>query len=351
MNDPGVALGIATTGVVVLLCPALALFFGGLPSRRDAIWLAATGVVAVLLGAGEWMLLGQLPVVALFQGSLAAAAVLTIGSVGFRAGHHRSTVVLLGGWLVVVVVPLGFALFDIERGPLAAGIGTLDFAGACALGVIPGTAAVAVAIIHRLAGQSVPGLPHRSAWLLVCCGVAGILGFVAVGVGAELVIDETTLRVLGNAGLAAGGGAIGWVGAQVANIHRANAAGVVAGLLAGSVVVLPASPWLQPVAVVVLAVIASILGHITTIALRSRAVTEAWSSLVGILLVPASIGMIGAGVVAAGPGLLYSGHTDLAESQLQGLGIVLVASFGAMLTLGAIVHLIGRAWRVRASRQ
>ena len=351
MNDPGGALGIATIGVVVFLCPALALFFGGLPSRTDGFWLSGAGTGAVLLATGEWMALGQPLAIALFQGSLGAAAVLTIASVGFRAGRHRSMVALLGAWLVVVVVPLGFSLFDIEKGPLVANLGTLDFAGACALGVIPGTAALAVAIIHRWFGVVVPGPPRRPVWLLLCCGFAGVLGFVAVGVGAELVIDETTVRVLANAVIAAAGGAVGWVAAQVANIHRANAAGVVAGVFAGSVVVLPASPWLQPVAVLVLAVIASVLGHITTIALRSRSYKEAWSSLVGILLVPASVGMIGAGIVAAGPGLLYSGHTDLAQSQLQGLALVLVASFVSMLGIAAVTYGVGRAARVRASRQ
>lgn len=338
MHDPAAALGIATVGVVLFLWPAVALFFGGIPGRREALWLGLIAAASGAIAIGEWMLLGEPPAIALFQGTIAVVAVLTIAAVGLRAGRPTTLAVLLGLWLVAVVVPLGYALFDIVDGPIAAGLGTLDFAGACVLGAIPGTAALAVALVHRRAGLAVATPPRRPRWLLALCALAGILGFVAIGVGAELVIDETTLRLITNALLAALGGAVGWTAAQVANVHRASAAGVVAGAIAGSMVVLPASPWLQPVAVLVLAAIAAVLGHLTTIALKSRPMKAAWAPVAGIGLVPASLGMVGAGIVADGPGLLYSGHSDLVEAQLQGLGVVLVLSFLAMLVLAATVY-------------
>lgn len=341
MVDPATALGIATAGVILFLLPAMCLFFGGLPPRRDTVWLAAIAIASVAMATVEWMLLGQPPALALFQGTLAAVAVLTVASIGIRAGRRPLLAVILGLWLVVVVVPLGFALFDIEHGLIAAGIGTLDFAGACVLGVIPGTAAIAMALALRWTRSPAIDLPRRPRWLLLLCAVLGALGFLAVAVGAELVIDETTTVLVVNTLLGLTGGAIGWTAAQVANVHRASIAGAVAGAFAGIMVVLPASPWLEPVAVLVLAVIAAILGHITAIAFRRRDEKRAWASLIGICLAPAAVGIIAAGIVATGPGLLYSGHADLAEAQLQGLAVVLVASFAATLAIAWSVYAIG----------
>lgn len=345
MDDPASAVGIATAVVVIFLGPALALFFGGIPSRTDAIWLGSASAATIAVATGEWMLLGQPAPIALFQASVASVALLTVASIGIRAGRRTSLGVALGIWLVAVVVPLGSALFDIEHGPIAVGLGTLDFAGACTLGLIPGTAAIAIALVHRWSDLAIVEPPRRPPGLFVYCAIASVLGFTAVSVGAELIIDDTTTVLVVNAVLAAVGGAMGWTVAQIANVHRATAGGVVAGILAGSVVILAASPWLEPVAVIVLALIASATGHLTTIAFRSRASKQAWAALIGICLIPAVIGLVAAGIVAAGPGLLYSGHADLAESQLQGLGVTLVVSFVMTLAIAAVVYGVGGRFR------
>jgi len=341
MIDPPTTLAIASIGVLVFLCPAMALFFGGIPSRQDARWLVAIGAAAVPIATVEWMLLGQPPSLAIFEATIAAVAVLSIAAIGLRGARRASIALTLAIWLTVVLVPVGNALFDIENGMIVARLGTLDFAGAGVVAIVPGTAAIAISLAHRWSGVVIEGQPRRPRWLFVYCAIAGILGFLAVAVGAELVIDDTTGILALNTALGAAGGVIGWTAAQIANVHRASVAGVVAGAMAGGVVVLPASPWLEPVAVVVLAIIASILGHITAIALRRRETTQAWASLTGIMLVPGIVGFVGAGVVAAGPGLLYSGHADLAEAQLSGLAIVLVLSFAVTLIIAAAVFVLG----------
>jgi len=350
MDDAAAASGIATVGVVLFLAPALALFFGGIPSRDAARWLAAIAVLAVLVATGEWMLLGQPPMLALFQGSVSAVPVLVIAAIGLREGRRASLSVFLAIWLVAVVVPFSFSLFDVANGPLIVNLGTLDFAGACALGVIPGTAAIALALVPRRGGVAIETPPRRPWWVFLWSMAGGILGFVAVAIGAELVIDETTGVLVVNALLAAGGGVVGWTAAQIATVHRASRAGATAGVFAGSIVVLPASPWLQPVAVIVLAVIAGLRGHLSTIAMRSTRV-RAWSAVVGVCLVPACVGMVGAGIVAAGPGLLYSGHTELAVSQLQGLALVAIASLVIASAIAGMIYLVGNIDRVRAFRR
>ena len=350
MDDPAATLSLATVAIVVLLGPAFTLFFGGIPSRTNAPWLAAIAATSTVIATIEWMLFNQTPAVAVFQGALAAAATVTLSSVGLRAGHRAPLTIALGVWLVAVLVPLGYSLFDIDNGPIVRAIGTLDFAGACVIAVVPGTAAIALALAHRWFGVSVVETPRRPAWLLVCCAIAAVLGLVAVSVGAELVLDQTTLVLLVNAVVAAVGGAIGWTAAQIAKTHTVTVDGVVSGVLAGSVVVLPASPWLQPIAVLVLSVIAAAVGHVTTMAFRTRSSKEAWAPLIGVLLIPGSVGMVSAGIVAAGPGLLYSGHADLAEAQVQGLGLVLAVSFVSMLAVATIVLAIARR-RVSAARR
>lgn len=348
MTDSAPLLVAAAAVVLLLLAPAVAVFFGGVPARRDSTVLGLVAAATVVVATGEWMLLGQPASIALFQGAIAAIPVMAIAAIGLHTMHRVALFVFLGLWLVAVVVPVGFAVFDIERGYLASVVGTLDFAGASVLGIVPATAAIALAVIRPTSTAAL--VLSRPRGVLAACAVACVAGFTAVSVGAQLVIDETTEGLVRNTIIAAAGGAVGWVAAQVANVHRATVAGVVAGIIAGSLSALPASPWLEPVAVGVLSAIAGLLGHLITIPVRSTR-GRPWSTIIGVCLVPASVGVVGAGIVADGQGLLYSGRSDLAEAQLRGLGIVLADSLATAAILVLIAKGAVLAVNVSASRR
>jgi ammonia channel protein AmtB len=335
MTGSPTVLLLATAGITLLLAPALALFFGGRPDRRRRGAIAVAIPASMLVTAIAWMLLGSDPGVAAYQGSLAAAAVAVVLAVGLRTGCIRGYAVFTALWLVLVLVPVGYSLFDLVRGPLVRALGTLDFGGASILALCTGTAGVALSIVSHRRGNAVGGLPQRSVRAFVFSGLAALLGFLAVDVGAELVLDTTTLTLAANELWAALAGLVGWTVAQLINVHRPTWAGLVAGVLAGSIVVLPASPWLDTTSVVVLGLIAGILGQVAAVAAR-RSGAGAWATLVGVCLVPGAVGLIGTGIVARGLGLVFSGHIDLLAAQAGGLVIVV----GYSLIVTTVIALV-----------
>ena len=327
---------VATLGIALFLAPALALFFGGIPDRRRALTLALSFLGTFALATGEWLLLGSDSGVAVYQGSLAASSVVALLAVGLRLGRLRGYLAFSVVWVTLVLVPVGFSLFDVASGALAGTLGTLDFAGVGVIALCTGTAAAAISIVSRSLGNAVGGFPRRTRITFLYCAVAGVIGLLAMNVGAELEIDATTVTLVGNELFAAGAGAIGWAIAQIANVRRATVAGLVAGVFAGSIVVLPASPWFDTTTVVVLGLGAGVLGHVSSVAARTTG-GGTWATLLGVCLVPGALGMIAAGVVAHGPGLVYSGHIELLASQFSGLVLVLGYSLAISLLLALTI--------------
>lgn len=334
-GSPSVLL-LATIGITVLLAPALALFFGGRPDRRRLRVIAVAIPASMLLATSGWMLLGSTLAVAAFQGALAATAVAVILAVGLRTGLVRGYALFATLWIALVLVPVGYALFDVVHGPLATSLGTLDFGGVSILALCTGTAALALALVSRGLGNAVGGPPQRSRAAFAFSAGVALLGWLAVDIGAELVLDGTTLTLAVNELWAALAGLVGWTVSQVVNVHRATLAGLVAGLFAGSIVVLPASPWLDSTSVVVLGLVAGILGQVAAAAAR-RSGIGIWATPVGVLLVPGAIGLVGAGILARGLGLVFSGHADLLTAQAAGLVIVVGYSFVVTLLIALVV--------------
>jgi ammonium transporter, Amt family len=321
-------------GVLALLLPGFALFFGAerLGAFRTVFF---TGCGAVFVVAFiEWLLLGEDPTVGLFQAAVAVAAASVLLSAGpppvWRA------IVLVAVWSTLVVVPVGFSVFDVEHGVLSVRIGTLDFAGALALAVCTGAAGLAIALVQRWRGQVPAIATDGRRWPVFAYSLVAVLGLAVVQVASELVIDDTTTAVLIVSVLATVSGAVGWVVTLVVSGHQLPLAEVGAGAIAGSVSVLPFAPWLDLPAAVVLGLAAGILGAIArTRAQKAR--LGAWARIVGVLLVPGTLGVVAAGVIANPSGLIYSGHTDLLVSQLAGIAVSALVSFAVAGTLAFIL--------------
>lgn len=341
MSGSPTVLVLATLAVTLLLAPALVLFFGGWPTRRRLVVLALVVPLSLVLAAGEWLLLGSDFGVSVFQGAVAAASVCAILVVGLRSGRTRGYLVFSACWLLLVVVPIGYAAFDVLNGFLASRLGLLDFGGAGVIAISTGTAALAIVTISHPRGNAVGGLPRRSVAMFALCAIAGTIGWLALGTGAELVIDESTIILVRNELLGAAAGMVGWTVAQVINVRRATVAGVVAGMFAGSAVVLASLPWVSPLSVVIVAFGAGTLGHVVAVTARRKGAGP-WATLLGALGVPGAVGLLATGVVAEPSGLIFSGHSELLASQLVGLVLIVAYSYvGALVLAFAVDRVLG----------
>ena len=156
------------------------------------------------------MLLGSTLGIVAFQGALVATAVAVILAVGLRTGLVRGYALFAALWIALVLVPVGYSLFDVVHGPLATSLGTLDFGGVSILALCTGTAALALSLVSRGLGNAVGGPPQRSRLAFAFSAGVALLGWLAVDIGAELVLDGTTLTLAANELWAALAGLVGW---------------------------------------------------------------------------------------------------------------------------------------------
>ena len=331
----------AALGVALFLVPALALFFGGIPDRRTAVTLMLGLLAVAALATVEWLLFGSSLDVALYQAALCAAGSSVVLSIAVSSGRPLPVITLMVVLAAVVLVPVGFALFDLERGPIVVQLGTLDFGGAATLALVPGSIAAAFVLLARRLSEPSGTAPVRPPWLLASTAIAAVIGFSSASLGAQLVFDDLTGVLVRNAALAAMAGVLGWTVSQVINVHRASWAGAAAGAIAGSIAILAASPWLNAVSVVVLGLLSGILGHLVAASVR-RGAAGLWATVIGVCLVPGAVGMIGSGIVASGAGLLLSGHVDLLQAQFVGLLVVLTYATLVSLPLVLLLLLLRR---------
>jgi len=310
-------------GAVVLLAtgvPAfLALGGGGV---RDLPIVGAAAVTAAL----GWILLGWAGPVAVFQGAMASVSMAAVAA-PLRARLGRAGAVVAAPILVaLVLVPLGVALFDVRSGLLADRWGALDFAGAAALGLVP-------AVIGAVMAAPAPASPQTSSarrWAVA----AGVLAAIAAALlGSELVLDDAAPRLILALLVGASGGAVGWVLASVLLVHAVRVGEAAAGVVAGAISVLAAPLWLDAQTILVIALLSALLGRIVAGRLGRR-----HAGLVGLLGVPAALGLVAAGVNGDGRGLLASGQTGLVVAQLVTVAVTVALSGGVALVIRGVAR-------------
>jgi ammonia channel protein AmtB len=319
---------------IVVICtvpPAILTHFSPEQSasvlRLPAITLGLVFVLSVL----EFSLIGFAVQTGVFLAAAvtSGAALVVSATLHTRAPIRAMVYVLLTA--LCLMIPVVTATFDTVNGILTTTVGTLDFAGCLTVGVC--ASAVALVGMRAKGSGSPPELANRGGWAPTILRAAALLvGIGAWEVGSELVIDDISGTLVANQVAAAIAGALGWGIAVLLGARRYPARRCDGGVLAGSIAILPCSPWLDVPAAVVIAAAAGALCSV--ILQRSFGGRDTERAVLATVLIPAALGMIAAGIAANPIGLLYSGHADLLAAQLVGLGIVAIASFaGSWLIL------------------
>lgn len=133
-------------------------------------------------------------------------------------------------WSLLVYIPIARWV----SGGWLAELGALDYAGGLILHLSAGASALTVAwmIGPRLGFRKLPLLPQSPLLALVGTGILWV-GLLALAGGSTLAATDDTARAIINAHLAAGAGALVWIGADAALRRKADALGFASGALAG----------------------------------------------------------------------------------------------------------------------
>ena len=395
VNSGDIAWMLMSTGLVVLMIPGLALFYGGMVRVKSALNMMMMSFVTMGIVSVLWVIYGfelafgykanspwygnisfsglggmvneftnnggiyPIPVLVFAAFQLMFAIITPALISGAIADRTKFTAwaVFVAIWSTIVYFPVAHWVFafgnkvgDTVTGTgFLAGKGLEDFAGGTAVHINAGAAGLALAIVlgKRVGWRKEAMRPHSLPLVLLGSGLLWF-GWFGFNAGSALAANGIAGLAFMNTQVATAGAVLGWLLVEKIRNGHATSLGAASGAVSGLVAITPACAFVAPWAAVVIGLFAGIFCALA-VSLKYKFGFDDSLDVVGVHLVGGvwgslAIGLFGTHVVnSIGlDGLLYGGGTALLVKQALGVGLVAGYSFIVTLILGfAIEKTIG----------
>ena len=355
---------LASTALVLLMTPGLALFYGGLVRVRSVVNMmlfsvSAMGVVGVL-----WILFGySMNYFAVGENGFAGSPLKDFGllttepgayiGIGFGATFAMISTALisgaiadrvgLGSWVLFAGVWATLVYFPVSAWVWGGGwiqnLGTtlglpevIDLAGGTVIHINAGAAALALALVAGRRLGFGPGSHKPHSIPLVTIGAALLwFGWIGFNSGLATETGEAGLILVNTLGAPAAG-IIGWILVDVLRGKKPGVIGAASGAVAGLVAITPAAADLAPLWALLLGALAGIACAFA-IDWKYRLGYDDSLDVVGLHLVAGVIGSLYLGFFAFENGLFVGGDAGLLAVQTISVVSVMVYSFTASLLI------------------
>ncbi len=284
MNAADTGFVLISAMLVMLMVPALALFYGGLVASRNVLSTTMHSFVLLGVGALLWPLIGytlafgpdihgligglenimlagvgkeplnggSIPALAFmaFQCMFAALTPALISGAYAERMHFQAMLVFSTLWLLVVYCPMAHWVWG---GGWLMQMGALDFAGGAVVHMSSGSAALAAAIVlgKRSTLGRRAGLPHNIPMTVLGAGLLWF-GWFGFNAGSALAANGLAANALVTTHLSAGCAILGWLAVERWHTGHFTVLGAASGAVAGLVVITPAAGFVEPWAAVVM---------------------------------------------------------------------------------------------------
>ncbi|HFI0516782.1 TPA: ammonium transporter [Streptococcus suis] len=289
MEGSSIAFIVICTGLVFLMTPALAFFYGGLERRKNVISTMMMSVVSLALASVMWFavgyslsfsgdgnLIGDLGH-AFFQGvsdsestrgltipdSLFAVfqmmfSIITVGILtGSVAGRMRfkPLLIFIIGWLLLVYYPFAHMVWD--EGLLAQW-GTIDFAGGDVVHITSGVSGLVLALVvgKRRDFNRLEYRPHNVPFVLLGAGLLWF-GWFGFNAGSALAADGLAVHALVTTHLSAAAAMFSWILLEYIKNGKPSLVGASTGLVAGLVAITPGAGFVSTWSAVIIGLLVS----------------------------------------------------------------------------------------------
>jgi Amt family ammonium transporter len=372
---------IVSTALVLLMTPALALFYGGMVQKKNVLNTMLLSFVMMGVSSISWAMLGY---------SLAFGESTTgfIGSIQYLWGQNISldtplgeqtipaalfmlfqmkfaiiTPALISGAVAERIKFSGYLVFTLLwslliYAPLACwtwnsngwlmNLGALDFAGGTVVHLASGVSAIAlVMILGPRKGKSLP--PNNITLTLLGAGLLWF-GWFGFNAGSALAMDSIAVNAFLTTHLAAAAGLISWMSVEWIKQKKITAIGAASGLVAGLVGITPAAGFVGVGGALAIGLLA---GGVCCLAvdLKHKLGYDDALDVVAVHGVGGLLGSILTGVFAspavnsAAAGALENGRMQLVLVQLAAAGATIAFAFcGTWLSAGR------GFWRKRSTK-
>jgi ammonium transporter, Amt family len=361
---------LVSCALVLLMTPALALFYGGLVGRKNVLStimhsMAAIPILSIkwalfgyslafgtsyggLIGGGDFIGMkgvagavhGTVPALAFaaFQMMFAVITPALISGAFAERMKFSAYVVFILAWSTLVYDPVCHWVWG--DGGWLLKLGALDFAGGTVVHLTAGVSALVCALVigKRLGYPKHRSLPHN---LTMCITGAGLLwfGWFGFNAGSALASGQLAAVAFMATHLGAAGGAVGWVIVEWMHRGKPTALGLASGLVAGLVGITPAAGFVAPWAAIVVGLAAGLACY-GGVLLKDKLGYDDALDAFGVHGVGGLVGALLTGVFAekalneAGADGLLAGNA--AQLGTQGIAVLASGAYAAVLTFGIL---------------
>ncbi len=301
---------LTSTGLVLLMVPGLALFYGGMVRRKNVLGTMMHSMVALAIIGIQWVVFGyafafgdshggfigfspkylglsgvnpndlfpgtHIPIFVhcMYQGMFAIITpALISGAIAERVrfGPYCLFIFL---WGALVYVPLAHWVWAVDAQGHPAGwlgnmgqiipafkdMGALDFAGGTVVHIAAGVSGLAAILVLRKRLGYPAHAMHPNSMVLTLTG-AGLLWFGWFGFngGSALGSNAQAGAALTASQVAAAAAALSWLVAEWLHKGKPTALGFASGLVAGLVAITPASGFVSPLSALVIGALAGVV--------------------------------------------------------------------------------------------
>ena len=369
-----------STGLVLLMLPGLALFYGGLVRTKNVLSTFMHSFVVLGLVTLQWVVFGYslaygpdhggiigglsyafmrgvdlaprqgdtIPHMLFFAYQMMFAIITPALISGAYAERFKFSAYALFTllWSTLIYDPLAHWVWG--NGGWMAKMGVLDFAGGIVVHVSSGVSALVVALVvgKRLGYPRERSLPHNLTMVLLGAGILWF-GWFGFNGGSALSASGIATLALVNSQLAAAAGGIVWLLVDVIRYGKASALGFASGLVAGLATVTPASGFVGPMGAIAIGTAAGLACYGAVI-LKSKLNYDDTLDAFGVHGVGGAIGSILLGVFATkawnasgANGLVTGDFTFLGKQVLAVVVTVAFSAVGTLIVLKIVDALVG----------
>lgn len=367
------------TALVMLMTPAVGLFYGGMVRGKNFISMIALAFIAFALVSVQWVVLGYSLAfgtdIGGFIGGLDFVALNGIGMDGdgipdllfmvFQLVFAGLTLAILTSgvaeriklsafivfgllWTTLVYDPLAHWAWG---GGWAGALGALDFAGGTVVHISSGFGALALAlVIGKRSGFGQYSMEPHNIPMTLLGGALLWFGWFGFNAGSALAADGLAANAFVVTNIAAAAGALAWMGAAWLQ-GRPSSLGMVSGAIAGLVGITPAAGFVGPMSALAIGGVAGLLCYSALLFRVRRGLDEsldAWAVHgVGGLWGALATGIFAVAAIGGVEGLIYG---NVNQFLIQALDALVAMGYAFTVTF-VIAKVVDRVIGLRVSEE
>lgn len=369
---------IVSTCLVMLMTPALSLFYGGMVRSKNILAtlmqsFVSLGFVSILwvlygyslafgpdihhiIGSLDWVMLNQVglepyPVYSatiphqlfmLFQMMFAVITPVLITGAFAERFKFKTYLVFLLLWFTIVYCPIAHWVWG--QGGWIKNLGGLDFAGGLVVHIASGMSALVVVFVigKRLGWNKEQMSPHNLSLTILGASLLWF-GWFGFNAGSALASNGLAVKAFLTTQLAAAAGGLGWLAIEWKRSGIPTTLGIASGVIAGLVSITPAAGFVSPAYAIVIGFIGGIICY-CAVRTKSKLNIDDSLDVFGIHGTGGIWGAIATGIFAS-TGLIV-GNWHLLSIQIISVASVILYS---LATTFAITKVLDATMGIRVS--